>query len=222
MADRMNLLEQSYNDLWPDDIGRYTFVVKHSGKFKGYNANIRRRASTITIGLSKQWRSVGSDIRKGLMQHLLVKLLKRDGHTMEMDLYNAFLKHVHIAVPKTKTHPVLADSFDRLNEVFFSGLLEKPNLELSEGVNTLGHYNYGADTLCITKHLLARPDLLDYVMYHEMLHKHHKFSSKNGRSCHHTKAFRDDERKFPEAERLEQEMSKFVTKVTRRRWFGLA
>ena len=106
--------------------------------------------------------------------------------------------------------------------LFFGGLLEKPNLELSDGVNTLGHYNYGADTLCITKHLLQRPDLLDYVMYHEMLHKHHKFSTTNGRSRHHTKAFRDDERKFPNADELEKELSRFVTKTTRRRWFGLA
>ena len=216
----MNLLEKAYQDLW-QEANNYTFIVKHSGKFKGYNANIRRYGNTITIGLSKQWRNVSADIKKGLMQSLLVRLFKRKKHTMEMDLYNAFLRHVHVAVPKTKKHPILEKSFTRINTQLFNGLIEMPNLTLADSITKLGHYEYGTDTISISKHLLKRLDLLDYVMYHEMLHKHHKFSSKNGRLRHHTKKFREDEQKFPNAENLEHELSRFVTRTSRKRFFGI-
>jgi hypothetical protein len=50
-------------------------------------------------------------------------------------------------------------------------------------------------------------------MYHEMLHKKHKFySTKKGQRVHHSSAFRKDEQKFPDSSRLEIELRKFVSK----------
>ncbi|MBR9692917.1 M48 family metallopeptidase [Candidatus Woesearchaeota archaeon] len=61
----------------------------------------------------------------------------------------------------------------------------------------LGHYEYATDTISISTALKEAPELLDYVLYHEMLHKKHKFTeSKGGNTRSHTKAFRDEEKKY--------------------------
>jgi hypothetical protein len=51
---------------------------------------------------------------------------------------------------------------------------------------------------------------LDYVMYHELLHKKHSFNVKNGRHQAHTTAFRNDERRF--GLDMEQELNKWLRK----------
>jgi hypothetical protein len=48
--------------------------------------------------------------------------------------------------------------------------------------------------------------MMDYVMYHEMLHKKHKFSSKGSRIMHHTKEFRSSESAFPNSEIIEKRL----------------
>jgi hypothetical protein len=100
-------------------------------------------------------------------------------------------------------------SFDRVNQEYFSGFIEKPNLVWSEGVNRLGFYDYGADTIAISRILANDQRLLDYIMYHEMLHKKHKFSHK-GRVIHHSRQFREDERRFRDSAALEHEIEQLV------------
>ena len=207
----MNLLEKAFRDVYPEKPLDFVPTIKYSGKFKGYRANIRKHNHSIIISMSKQWKGVAADIQIGLMQELLVKLFKQKKHTLSMDLYNNFIRHVHIAVPKTKTHPVLQESFRRVNRLHFDGMIEEPNLTISNGTNTLGTYEYGTDTIAISSHLLPHPHLLDYVMYHEMLHKQEKFTSKFGTHRHHTHRFRQQEHAYPNAELLEKELQRLVS-----------
>jgi hypothetical protein len=136
-----------------------------------------------------------------------------------MDLYENFIKNVHIAVPKTKSHPSLEESFNRVNKLFFAGMIDKPNLVLGKGTRTLGNYDYGADTIAISEHLLKHIDLLDYVMYHEILHKKHKFKSKNTRSFHHTRKFKKEEKSYPNAKELEEKLGRIS--IRKKKLFGL-
>jgi predicted SprT family Zn-dependent metalloprotease len=110
-------------------------------------------------------------------------------------------------VPKTETEPVLAESFERVNSEYFNGLIDKPNLVWCNGRSRLGFYDYGRDTIAISRVLEDRQRLIDYVMYHEMLHKKHKFNTK-GRIRHHSKDFRQDEKAFRDAELLEKELGR--------------
>jgi len=71
-----------------------------------------------------------------------------------------------------------------------------------------GHYQPGRDAVMISVTLDA-PDVPDYVvdfvMYHELLHKKHGSMKVNGRRLAHSPAFRAEERQFAEyheAERL--------------------
>lgn len=213
----MNLLEQAHNHLF--EPAPYTFLLEYSGKFRGYNANIRQRGTTILARLSKQWQTVSPDIQLGLLQDLLCRLLKKKRHSIHIDLYNNFLRSVPHYAPKTQTHPVLEQSFLRLNDQFFNGMMAQPNLRLGNGVNLLGTYHYSTDTVTISRILLDNPLLLDYVMYHELLHKKHQFKSTGTRTCHHTKAFRDEELLFPYALQLEKELELLVRKHKRGAFF---
>lgn len=203
---RPDLILESFADLYPEKSFPFQPILKYSAKFKGFNANIKLRRDVLTVSMSKQWRQVSKDIQMGLIQDLMVRLLKDKRSTTNMQLYLSFMKNVHLAVPKTKTDPLLADAFHQINQKFFDGLMEMPNFEWMGGRRTVGLYEYGTDTILISRHLKDSPQLLGYVMYHEMLHKKHKFASKPGRQCHHSKAFREEEAKFPNAQQLEREL----------------
>ncbi|MEK6876580.1 MAG: hypothetical protein AABX63_04155, partial [Nanoarchaeota archaeon] len=92
---------------------------------------------------------------------------------------------------------------------------EKPNLVWHNSVRRLGSYEYGSDTISISRVLLEDSNLMDYVMYHEMLHKKFKFNSSNGRTCHHTKEFKEMERKFENSIEMEQRIKGIERKSNR-------
>lgn len=212
----MMLAERAFGELFPGKNLEYTCVVSYSGHFSGYNANVRlnRFTKTITFNLSKQWRGVDEAIKLGLLQDMLLRILKKKGNTVSMDLYHNFIRSVHVAIPKTKSDPLLEESFNRVNALFFSGFVEKPNLVVGkDNIRTMGHYNYGTDTITISSVLLNHVDLLDYVMYHEVLHKKDKFSSKNGRNLHHSHNFRMKEQSYPNSKELEEKLSRIVRKT---------
>lgn len=217
----MSLVSEAFNGLFPEKEFDYVAKVKYSRKFSDYNANVKYRGNYLEFGLSYKWKTVSREIRIGLIQSLLLKIFKEKKATTNIDLYNLFIKNVHIAAPKYMTDAFLEESFNRVNENFFYGLIEKPNLAWANSVNKLGSYEYGTDTITISKILKNRKDILDYVMYHEMLHKKHKFSHKKGRSYHHTKEFRIKEKAFPNSELLEQELKKVITKNKVKKMFGL-
>ena len=212
----MNIIEESFKRLYPNKEFNYLAKIKYSGKFKSFNANIRLRLNNLTLNLSKDWKTVDDEIKIGLIQELLIKLLKTKAHTKNMDMYNSFIKGLHKYVPKTESDPLLESSFHRINETYFSGLLERPNLKFGKKTFTkLGSYEYASDTVTISKALEHDFELVDYVMYHELLHKKHQFKSKNGRSYHHTRLFREKEREFPNASLMEKRLSRLKLK----NWF---
>jgi hypothetical protein len=122
---------------------------------------------------------------------------------------------VHHTIEQTKSDPILQASFDRVNKDFFVNLMDPPNFVFGGGTTKLGSYEYGTDTIMISEVLLEDQELLDYVIYHEMLHKKHKFSE--GR--HHTKAFRLDEAKFGDIAALEARLGKLLRRAKRGSWW---
>jgi len=212
----MMFAERAFLELFPEKNLEYTCVISYSGRFSGYNANVRlnRFTKTLTFNLSKSWRGVDESIKLGLLQDMMLRIFKKKGRTVNIDLYHNFIRSVHVAIPKTRSHPLLEESFNRVNALFFSGFVEKPNLVVGKNnVRTMGHYNYGTDTITISSILLNHVDLLDYVMYHEVLHKKNKFSSKNGRNLHHSSKFRSQERSYPNSKELEEKLSRIVRKT---------
>ena len=208
------LITEAFQELYPKKEIKYNLFLKYSRKFKPYNANVKLYGNNLTFHLSRNWRKISKEIQIGLMQELLVKILHDKKKTMNMELYNLFMKNVHLAVPKTKTDEILEASFNRVNESYFNGLIDMPNLEWgSDSTSKLGCYTYGNDTITIsTIFRNVEKGLLDYVIYHEMLHKKFKFENKNGRTLHHSPEFKRMEAKFENRDFIEKEISKLARK----------
>ncbi|MCK5025209.1 MAG: hypothetical protein KAS15_01360 [Nanoarchaeota archaeon] len=208
----MNIIEKAFKGLFPDKELKHDLRIKYSGKFSSYNANVKYTPKLMEFGLSRDWRKVDEDIRIGLFQSLLAKVFKTKKSTINMDLYNLFIKNLHTAIPKTMTEPVLEESFSRVNESYFLGMVENPNLKWGQHSTTkLGSYDYHSDTISISR-IFEESDkhLLDFVMFHEMLHKVHKFKVTNGRNLHHSILFKKTEKEFENSTDIEKQIARHV------------
>lgn len=222
----MNFAEQAFKELFPQK-KLPTIDIKYSGKFSPYNANVYYVNNVYSFKLSKEWRGVDNAIKIGLIQSLFLRIFKkRIKKTMKstlalnsknilsttnIDLYYAFTKNLHKSIAKHKSDPILEQSFNRVNEKYFYGWVEIPNLEWgSYTKTTLGNYNYHTDTIRVSKYFETVPELLDYIMYHEILHKKVKFKSKNWRAYSHTSEFRKKEKEFPNQKQMEEKIHNFL------------
>ena len=221
----MKLTEQAFNDLFTGkNFENYQFKINYTDKFKPYNANVRYTKNSMQFNLSKKWRNVSKEIQMGLIQGLLLRIFKEKKRTTNIDLYDSFMKNVHVSIPKINKDPILEESFNKINEKYFLGLIEKPNFIWHDSIRRLGSYEYGSDTISMSKVLENDGNLLDYVMYHEMLHKKHKFHSKNGRTHHHTHEFREMEKQFENSDEMEEKIKLLVRQGNRKKvklfgWF---
>ena len=210
-----SLIQEAFQQLYPEKELKYSVSLKYSRKFKPYNANVKLRSDNLIFNLSRDWKKISKEIQIGLVQELMIKILKnKKNKTINIELYNLFMKNVHLAVPKTKTDEILEESFNRVNEAYFNGMLDKPNLQWgNKSTSKLGSYEYGSDAITISSIFRnENPEFLDYVMYHEMLHKKFKFQNKNGRNFHHSSEFKKMEAKFENRDIIEKEIPKLARK----------
>ena len=102
----------------------------------------------------------------------------------------------------------LRASLDRVARQFFDAGIEAPRLCWSRRRTRrkLGHYDPLGDTIMISATLdsVEVPrQALDFVMYHELLHKQHGTDWRGDRAHVHTAEFRRDEQRFPDMARIE-------------------
>jgi hypothetical protein len=225
----MSIIQESYYRLFQQPIP-YQTHLEYNRRLAPFNANIRRQNNTIFLHLNLQWKDIDEEIKIGLIQQLLLKILKKKGNTSNIELYHNFIKSIPILTPKVKSDPTLENSFHRVNllfQQFFGCLLEQPNLQWGEAsFRKLAHYNFHADGITVSSLFkeasVASPQLLDYLMYHELLHKHYKFEQRNGRSAYHTREFKEAERKYPQYKEVERQVNSLVRSKRRRnfwRWW---
>jgi len=210
----MNIINEAFYGVYPDKELKYDCSVKYSGKFKDYNANVKIRGDRLVFNLSRRWKEVGRDIKIGLLQELFVKLFKEKKSTTQMELYSSFIKSLHKFIPKENVDLSLAESFERVNNEYFYGTVEMPNLVFGGHTTTkLGSYEFQTDTITISEALRDVPEeLVDYVMYHEILHKKIQFKSSGGRSYYHTGEFKKKEKEFKNSEEIEKQIRNVIAR----------
>ena len=95
----------------------------------------------------------------------------------------------------------LGDAFDRVNQTYFGGKMSRPRLGWSRTptIRKLGHYERIRDTVMVSASL-DQADVprfvVDFIVYHELLHKKLGIVWRNGRAMAHTPAFRQAESLF--------------------------
>ena len=190
----------------------------------GINHTIRIRDGEIFVRICEMCREMPLPCQKGLAYILVGKLLRRKIPDGANEVYNAYVKSDFIREKaaeskKERGYKVVTTSkgsvydldeiFADLNKRYFGNMIRKPSLTWSakKTYRILGHHDSTHDHITISTSLDS-PDtpryVVEYVVFHEMLHIAHPTKHVNGRRYNHTAAFKRDEQKFAyydEAER---------------------
>lgn len=214
----MNIAQKAVEDLFEDKHERRKVSLKYSRRFSAHNANVKYSSSEIMFSLSHVWEEVSPEIQQGLIEHLLCRVYGEKRESINQDLYHSYMKNLSKFSRNDEKDPYLLERFYLINEKYFHGLMDAPNLKWGRSAYTkLGHYEYASDTVVISSIFSNAPsseqvqELSDFVLYHEMLHKKHKYDHTKSRAVHHSKAFRADERKWHDKQ-IEQKLKWFVRK----------
>jgi hypothetical protein len=95
----------------------------------------------------------------------------------------------------------LAAAFARVNQACFGGTMDRPRLTWSRALTSrkFGHYDRASDTVMVSStldHASVPEFVVDFIVYHELLHKKHGIDWRSGQARAHTAAFREEERRF--------------------------
>lgn len=227
----MNLIQQSFLRLFPNQEFVYQSELEYNRRLADFNANIRLVQNKIKVNLNLQWKDIDDEIKIGLIQHLLLKVFKTKlrqitapiKSTSNIELYLNFVKNIPLFAAKTESDPALESSFNRVNLPYLNNSLEKPNLKWGQqSFRKLAHYNFHDDSITVSTIFQNAPTyVLDYIMYHEMLHKYHQFQHRNGRSSYHSKQFKEDEAKYPQQQMVESKIKELIKNKIKQQRKGL-
>jgi hypothetical protein len=184
--------------------------------FAGLNHTIRIRKQRVYVRVSDILRDAPPQVHKALAFILVAKLFNKRAMAEYESLYRQYayqpqvLRASDLARQK-RGRKVLSTSlgrafnldrlYARLNRRYFNNELHKPALSWSarRTKRILGHHDLVHDAIVISRSLDQSnvPEfVVEYVLYHEMLHLRHRPRVVNGRRVFHTAGFRADERRF--------------------------
>lgn len=108
----------------------------------------------------------------------------------------------------------LEEIFNQLNHSYFEGSLSRARLSWSsrQSKRRLGYFHPETDAITISKSLdneNAPRLLIEYILYHEMLHKALGIKESNGRRYAHTREFKNAEKKFLHFQEAQNQMKLF-------------
>jgi hypothetical protein len=182
----------------------------------GINNTIRIRDGKVFVRIAQIFEHAPMPVQKSLASILVSKILRRRVPRADLENYQAFVKTETIQTQAFESRRRrgrkiittaqgeaydLEEIFGRLNRIYFQNSLPKPVLTWSaqKTFHRLGHHDSTHETLVVSKSLDDKKVpayVVEYVVYHEMLHIKHPTIERNGRRYNHTPAFRRDEENF--------------------------
>jgi hypothetical protein len=205
--------------------------------YTGLNHTIRLRSGCVYVRISDIIADAPIEVHRALAFILVAKLLKKKipalhERTYRQHTYSPEVRRAAELARQRRGRKIVSTTrgqaydldkiFRRLNYRYFEGGLSKPTLTWSRTRThrILGHHDSIHDTIVISKTLDSHdvPEwLVEFVLYHEMLHIKHPARIVNGRRHHHTKAFRTDEKRFPFYEQAQELIEQLVREQRRTR-----
>ncbi|MBL8229193.1 MAG: M48 family metallopeptidase [Bryobacterales bacterium] len=188
--------------------------------FANVNSFIELKQGRLIVRISDILTGAPAEVHEALAWILLGKLLRKSVSRSHANRYRRFLNRKdvvamvervrrrrgrkHLLPPQGK-HYDLSEIFGELNLRFFWGLMAPPTLGWSAkpSYSVLGHYDSAHHSITLSSLLDAEvvPRLVvEYVLYHEMLHIRYPVERKGGKRCVHTEEFRRAEEQFPDFE----------------------
>jgi predicted metal-dependent hydrolase len=182
---------------------------------------IRKRNGHISMRISDLFIDAPPAVLLAIGRILLAKLNKKRVPKKDKKIYDEYLgsrtlqQGVSRVLPGRKRslaiiygrHHNLHDSFGRVNKTYFQDTMEKPLLTWSprKAKRTLGKYDPDRDAVIVSRMLdspVIPEEFIDFIMYHELLHKKHGILVRGARRQVHTRAFKKDEQKFSTYEKM--------------------
>lgn len=183
----------------------------------GVNHTIRLRNKKIFVRLAEITRDVlPPEAERALAFILVAKLLRKPVSPQALQIYRSFINNEQLREQATANKRArgrkvitsavgdfydLREIFAHLNQIYFDGKIAEPVLSWSaqKTFRILGHHDHAHEAIVVSRSLDAKTVpkyVVEFVVFHEMLHIHHPTVHRNGRRYNHTPAFRRDERQF--------------------------
>lgn len=190
----------------------------------GINHTIRVRNGKIFVRIAEICRAMPLNEQKALAYILIAKLLRKKVPPAAREIYSNFIKNEEIRAQATENKRTkgkkiitsaqgevydLDEIFDDINEIYFRDAIAKPVLSWSSGktYRILGHHDSTHQTIIISKSLDDKKVpryVVEYVVFHEMLHIFHPVEIRNGRRIIHSPQFKRNEKTFEYFEEAEK------------------
>lgn len=185
--------------------------------FTNLTSNIRLLNGVLLVRISDLLEQAPSHVQEALAHILVSKLFRERPPSSMMAVYRHHLSRQEIrgSIHQVRQErgykrldPPQGDFFDldtlfnRINSTFFEAKLPKPRLGWSplRSRTILGHYDAAHHSITISRrldHASVPAFVVDYVMFHEMLHIKHPVEHHAGGRKIHTRAFKQEEKSFP-------------------------
>ncbi|MBK9527587.1 MAG: SprT-like domain-containing protein [Acidobacteria bacterium] len=199
----------------------------------GINHTIRIRGGEIFVRVGKICDEMPLQCHRGLAYILVGKLLQKRIPPGAREVYAAYIKSDYIREKardnkREKGRKVMTTSkgkvydldeiFASLNTTYFRDQIPTPSLTWSakKTYRILGHHDATHNHITISTSLDSTDVpryVVEYVVFHEMLHIAHPTRHVNGRRYNHTPAFKADERKFAHYNAAETWIERNVRKL---------
>lgn len=196
------------------------FIVEYH-PYSGLTHTIRLREDIAHVRLSDVLREAPRSVVEATAAILLGRLYRRRPPSELLDAYREFSyaratrRHVlrlrqrrarRVEPRSAGAHHDLAALFDRLNGIYFQASLTRPALgwSLRDWRSQLGCFDPALNQILINRRLdhANVPDfVVEYVLYHEMLHVKHPMRFVRCRRESHSVRFREEEKRFADYQR---------------------
>jgi hypothetical protein len=189
-------------------------------RFANVNNTIRLREGRILVRISDVLETAPESVLRAIAHILVAKLYRKPIAPAHAARYRQYASSHHLSA---KVHLIrqmrgrkriasphgevynLDQIFDELNQRFFHGLLGRPQMTWSQdhARNHLGHFDPAHNTIVVSRIFDRRKVprfVLEYLVYHEMLHLKFPVKLKGTRRCVHSAEFQAEEKLFPRVE----------------------
>jgi predicted metal-dependent hydrolase len=211
----LRIFQEAYRDLRPQ-APLPEFAVDFYC-FANINNTIRLRQGMLLVRISDLLEGAPEPVIRALAHILLAKMYRRAIERAQATRYRRYVssheirRQVHV-VRQVRGRKRLRTAqghcydleaiFDHLNARFFHGLLGRPRMSWSQNGarRMLGHYDPAHNAIIVSRvfdHASMPRYVVEYIVYHEMLHLKHPVRLRDGRRCVHSAEFRAEERLFP-------------------------
>jgi predicted metal-dependent hydrolase len=185
--------------------------------FANINNTIRLREGRLLVRLSDLLEGAPEGVLRAIAHILLAKIYRKPidrGHAARYRKYvgsHDLARKAHLVrqmrgrkrLHSPRGHFYDLDAiFEELNTRFFHGLMARPRMSWSQTKTRriLGHYDPAHNAIVISR-ILDHPAVpryvLEYIVYHEMLHLKHPVRLRGSRRCVHSAEFQAEEKLFP-------------------------